>query len=670
LAPRSFVLVFFVFLLFAPTAAAQLVPAETLSVTLPGIAIEATRSPAAQAPLAAMEISRLERVLYEPATSLDDVLSELPGLWVNDRNNASLGERMSIRGMGWSTAFGVRGIQVLLDGIPLTMPDGQAITDIIDPSMIRRAEIVRGPASFLWGNGSGGVLFLSTDDTAREGYARLRAAGGSDGFQQLAAEAVALPGRHRVHAFVSDNRRGGFRDYSESRLTRASLHGDVAVGRQTRLKLMGAFADQDAQNPGALTLEQFETDPRMADSRNEPAQAAKRSTQFQVGGTLFHETPVGVAQLTLYGIRRDLDNPLTFAYVDLGRVAGGARLSFQRDTDRYSMGVGADAGLQSDDRINRNNDAGRPGETLSLDQQEDVSSVAAYGFLTAHLTPALDLSLGLRGDRVVFTMDDRQLANGDQSGDRTFSAVSPSIALAYRLGATQLYGNVRTGFETPTTTELVNRPDLTGGFNPDADPQRVSGFEAGARGAIGQAGARFDIALFSMRITDRLAPYQTEEGGDRTFYRNSGANTHRGVEVFLNAPVSPAIALSVTYNGGIYEYDEDDLAGSRLPGIPDHRLMASARFARGRLWARVTTETATSYFVNDANTQKNDGYTLIDLNLGARIDAGGVQATPFVRLANAFDRKYAGSVVVNAFGGRFFEPSPGRSIQAGVNVTL
>ncbi|MEZ4698915.1 MAG: TonB-dependent receptor [Rhodothermales bacterium] len=651
-------------------ARAQQLPADTLSMTLPGIAVEASRTPSAESPLAAMGMARSERVQYEPAVSLDEVLSELPGLWVNDRNNAALGERMSIRGMGWSSAFGVRGVQVILDGIPLTMPDGQAITDIIDPSMIRRAEIVRGPASFLWGNGSGGVLFLSTDDTRREGYARLRGAGGSDGFQQLAAEAVALPGGQRVHAFVSDNRRGGFRDYSASRLTRAALHGDIAIGTKARLKLMGAFADQDAENPGALTLAQFDENPSQADSRNINALAAKRSTQYQAGASLYQDTPFGLAQVTLYGIRRDLDNPLTFAYVDLGRSAGGARVSLQKEGPLWTVGLGADAGLQSDDRLNLNNDGGQPGDVLSLDQQEDVSNVAVYGFLTTHLSPAFDVSVGLRADRVQFSMEDHLLSNGDQSGDRTFSAVSPSIALSYRLKQTHLYGNVRTGFETPTTTELVNRPDLTGGFNPDADPQRVFGVEAGVRGSIGGEGVRYDVALYSMRITDRLAPFQTEAGGDRTFYRNSGANTHQGVEAFVTFPVAPGLDLSATYTGGLYEYDEDDLAGKRLPGVPDHRLYASARYAVGPLWVRVSSESVSSYYVDDANSAKNEGYTILDLNVGGKLGKGRYTAMPFVRLANALDRTYAGSIVVNAFGGRYFEPSPGRSIQAGLNVTL
>jgi iron complex outermembrane receptor protein len=647
---------------------AQAQPVDTLSFVMPGIAVEATRSPVREAPLAAMEIARHERVLFEPAGTLDDVLSELPGLWVNDRANASLGERMSIRGMGWSTAFGVRGVQVLLDGIPLTMPDGQAITDIVDPAMIRRAEIVRGPASFLWGNGSGGVLFLSTDDTAREPYARLRGAGGSDGFQQLAAEAVVLPGRHRWHAFVSDNRRVGYRAYSASRLTRAALHGDVSVGQRSRLTLVGAFADQDAENPGALTREQFDTDPRMADPRNINALAAKRSTQFQGGATLHAAVPVGLAQITVYGLRRDLDNPLTFAYVDLGRVAGGARASWQHDLPGWTVGLGADAGFQSDDRLNRNNDGGSPGTDLVLDQQEDVSNLAAYGYLTAHLTPRVHLSAGLRADRVRFAMEDRRLDNGDQTGDRVFSAVSPSLGAIYRAGTVQLYGNVRTGFETPTTTELVNRPDLTGGFNPDADPQRVFGVEAGARGTIGSTGATFDLALFSMRITDRLAPFQTEAGGDRVFYRNSGANTHRGVEAYLSTPLVAGIDLSLTYSGGAFEYDEDDLDGQRLPGIPAHRFYGALRFAGERVWVRVTNETTTSYFVDDANTIENDGYELVDVYLGARIGRGGVVAAPFVRLANAFDATYAGSVVVNATGGRYFEPASGRSLQAGLNL--
>ena len=132
---------------------------DTLVVKLPGLEVEALRSSVTKSssPFAISLLERsAEEVVSQPGLSLHSVLLGLPGLTLNDRGHYALGERLLVRGMGWRSAFGVRGVHVLLDGIPLTLPDGQGMLDIVDPAFIRRVELVRGPSSTFWGNGSGG----------------------------------------------------------------------------------------------------------------------------------------------------------------------------------------------------------------------------------------------------------------------------------------------------------------------------------------------------------------------------------------------------------------------------------------------------------------------------------------------------------------------------------
>ena len=312
--------------------------APVLSDSLPEIQVQALRLNAVsttRAPLAvAVQGRSIAQRSLEPALSLDEVLKNLPGLWINDRANAALGERISIRGMGWRSAFGVRGVQVLLDGIPLTMPDGQAFADIVTPSMIDRAELIRGPASLFWGNASGGVLYLSTQQPIPDMRARVRLMGGSDGLRMFEAEGLARAGANRFHLFVNNDSRNGYRDYSQSRFTRAALHGTLPVGSQAVVRIMGALADQDAENPGSLTAEQMAENPRMANTRNVDTQAGKESFQGQLGAALTAQTSAGTFSATAYGIVRDLDNPLSFTYIDLNRFAGGARLALQNGNNR------------------------------------------------------------------------------------------------------------------------------------------------------------------------------------------------------------------------------------------------------------------------------------------------------------------------------------------------
>jgi iron complex outermembrane receptor protein len=282
--------------------------------------------------------------------------------------------------MGWRSAFGVRGVQILLDGIPLTMPDGQAFADIVTPSLIHRAELIRGPASLYWGNGSGGVLYLTSMQPGAEPGVRVRAMGGTHGLRQLTAEGHARIGANRFQVFVNDDRRDGYREYSTSRFTRASIHGVLPAGEKTVIRLMSAFADQDAKNPGSLTAAQVEENPRLANTTNVNTLAAKRSQQFQLGGSVLHQSAIGELSATAYGIFRDLDNPLSFAYIDLTRSAGGLRLALEDSYERISWGIGADAGFQDDDRLNFDNEAGRPGSERTLAQRETVQTLSACCF--------------------------------------------------------------------------------------------------------------------------------------------------------------------------------------------------------------------------------------------------------------------------------------------------
>ena len=650
--------------------AQQPIDIDTLEVVLPEIEIEAVRASEteATAPFALSVMTRSpEEVALTPGTSLEEVLEGLPGVWVNNRNHDALGERLSIRGMGARAQFGVRGVQVLLDGIPLTMPDGQAILDVADPAFVRQAELVRGPASLFWGNGSGGVLFLSTDEAGRRGV-RARVLGGSYGLRQIAAEASGSAGGHRFSGFVSNRAQEGYRAHSAGRFTRGALHGDFDLGPRTRLSLTAAAALQDAENPGQLTREQVQENPRAANTRSVEQETGKESQQVQLGATALRQTSVGVLSATAYGLVRDLDNPIPFDYIQLFRRASGLRLSFQNEDAWPAWGVGADVGGMWDDRDRWGNEGGERGERLQ-DQQEEVTNASAFAYVAPAWGP-LRLRLGARADRVRFALDDDlRLGGVDASGDRTFSAVSPAVGLSYALSNALLFASYSTAFETPTTTEIVNRPDGTG-FNPDVDPQRTRGFEVGTRGRLPGARLDFDVALFYLNVQGRLIPYELEEDGP-TYYRSAGRSTHRGLEAAASWRFRPALTLQLTYTAGQFTFEDEGLEGNRLPGVPDQRFYAHLQGERRGFWGRVAAEAVGAYFTDDANEARNDGYALLDVHVGHEgIALGAARLQPFAEVDNLLDARYNGSVIVNAFGGRFFEPAPGRTFRAGLNVRL
>ncbi len=611
---------------------------------------------------------------------LDVALRSVPGLAVTGRENPSQGERLTVRGVGARAAFGVRGVQVVLDGVPLTLADGQAVLGIVDPALVRRAEIVRGPASALWGNGSGGVLFLDT--VAEVPVARVQATGGGFGLRRLEGEIAARAGRAgRVGAAISYTRADGFRDHAAFETSRARVFADARLSPRVSLRLVAAVEDAPRlENPGALTLAELDTDPRQAEARAVQTASGKASRQGQGAATLRFEAPLATVTATVYGVARGLDNPLPFAYVAVDRLAGGTRAAAERTAGPLGVTLGVDTAVQRDRRTNRPNEAGTPGAALLLDQTETVTTLAA--FVRARLSlervglPGIALDAALRGDRVRFAATDRRLDDGDQSGTRTLAALSPQVGLSARLGAATAFASVSTAFETPTATELVNRPDGGGGFNPDVGPQRTLGVEAGLRGVAGRrVPVLYDVAVYALAVRDGLTPAEAPDG--RTFYSNRARIAHRGAEASAETRVG-SVSASATYawtrvrfGRGVETADGTGVKGRVVPGIPAHRVAVRVQAERRGVFVAPELVAQSGVFADDLNTVRTGASVVADLTVGhVGLRAGRAVVAPFVRAGNVFGSRAVVSVVANARGGRFFEPSAGRSVQAGLSVRM
>ena len=100
----------------------------------------------------------------QPQLSLFESLGGVAGLFAQNPDNFSQDLRISIRGFGARAAFGIRGIRLVIDGIPESTPDGQADVDNLDMGAMRRLEVMRGPSSGLFGNAAGGILNFQTEN--------------------------------------------------------------------------------------------------------------------------------------------------------------------------------------------------------------------------------------------------------------------------------------------------------------------------------------------------------------------------------------------------------------------------------------------------------------------------------------------------------------------------
>lgn len=671
---------FLTVLLFGVPVAAAQTPDTSVAMEVEMTPIEVTGTPfhvanEARSFSASVRTRTNEDLNSTPSLSLEQITAGLPGLSVQSRSHFALGDRITIRGFGWRAQFGVRGIQMVLDGVPLTMADGQSVVHIIDPSFVRSLEVIRGPASTFWGNASGGVLSLSTRPRESSGQtARLKQTVGSYGLSKTDVQVTPDLGPHQFSAYSSYHTQDGFRQHSDTRLLRSGFTSDFSLGDDRGVRVVGALQHMPrADSPGSLKQAPARQNPEQARQTILDFDVGKDVQQGQLGATYYDDIGPGVLNATTYGVLRDLENPIPFSVIDLNRKAGGLRLTLEDETSTLQWGVGVEGKLQHDDRKEFTSNGGTP-DSLIIDQLETVDNAAVFGRLSIPLG-ALQIDAGLRYDHLQFEADDRL---GTDDGTQTFVALSPSIGISYDLETARLFANLSTGLEAPTTTELSNRPDGQGGFN-DLNAENIFSIESGVTGAWPAQRLSYDVAAFYQDIDEVLVPFQKRAFGP-TYYRNQGAARHLGAEGSLQwQPVDP-VSLQASYSyvdatftaGTIEGPDESTpLEGNELPGVPSHRLGGTIEVNTPPLRSALTVQRVGEQYGDSKNTATSQGYTTVDLRfstIGLSV-TDATRVTPFLAVNNAFDVRY-NDVVVNAFGGRFYEPAAGRHWQFGASLQL
>ncbi len=607
-------------------------PIDSLQI-LPDVVLESTRTgfSEANAPYSVFRYERLEsQRLSQPVIGLDRLLNAFPGLQIQNRETLALGERIQIRGMGWRSPFGVRGITVILDGIPLTAPDGQTILEVIDPQSITSAELIRGPTAIQWGSGSGGTLLLSTKQTGSS--QTIQGTYGDANTKKLLLQAS----RDSFSAYASGFGSDGFRDHNEQSAYR---FGSV-IGSKTRFIVHGAYVPF-AENPGPLDEATSRNNPRSVFPLQENRNAGKSFFHLQSGVSM----KTGMGDVTAYGTYRTLHNPLIANIVDLNRISGGMRFDMNR-IGPFQMGL--DASFQSDHRVSHTNIGTGGNEqngVKTVDQVEQWAGITPYITHTAAFGKWM-MQTGLRVDAIRIRSQD----------SHTLIIPNASIGLSRTFTSSTWFANIRTGSEAPTLNELSNSGVESLG------PETTIGLETGLRSLIG-TWLYLDFAAYHMLVGDRITPYQTLEGGDRTFYRNSGEATHTGIEGSVIATIGEYARITQSAQANRFRFAN----GNRIPGLAELVSVTALEWSQLGYSAGLDVVATGDQFANDANTFRNDGRLTADISLSKRYDLSESAFVFALRVQNIADARYNGSVQVNPFNTRAYEPAAGR--QAFVTVS-
>ncbi len=668
-------------LVIAGAAEAQTIDPDSV-VELAPVSVTVLRTPLQmeQVPYAVSVNNELEIQRGKPGISVEEALRIIPGVQVDNRFNPALGERIAVRGFGARSQFGVRGVRLMVDGIPATLPDGQSSLTHVDVKSLGRVEVVRGPAAALYGNTAGGVIQMESQAPPPYPLAQeFSVIGGSHGMLRLQSTTGGSSGDVGYSLNFSRLSTDGYRQHSSA--TNLFLNGRLNYdGERDRFRVMFGVGDTDALNPGSLSAAQQEEDRYQAFSSNLNFQTGKTVSEGTLGASWSRDVTPGELEFAGYLLQRDVVNPIPNTIVDLGRVAGGLRTLFRSNestTAGIQVSVGAEADRQQDDRREYGNDGGQRAG-LGIDQFERVSNVGVFSQVSVRPFTPLTLLAGLRYDWFDFSVQDYFLSDGDDSGDRTLDALSPSVGAVYAVSEdVHLYGNIGQTFETPTTVELGNQPEGRGGLNRDLEPQEATSYEIGTRLQFAQRIA-MQFAAYRSSVTNSLIPFEVEGQPGINYFRNAGSAVHQGIEVGLTFVPVDQVSIRSAYSLTDAEFDEyvvgaNDYSGLKVPGVAPSRLETAVTFSNpGMPWyATVENRYVARTAANDANTGFSPSYNVTELRAGVEgVSVGRYGVDFFAGISNLLDAEYNTSLAVNAFGGRFFEAGPPRSFYVGGNVRI
>jgi iron complex outermembrane receptor protein len=629
----------------------------------------------------ARSISVVSKERIQGATQqlgLDEALAAVPGLYIQNRYNFSGDLRVSMRGFGARSSFGIRGIRVFVDGIPETLPDGQSGVDSIDLGSAQSIEVLRGPASSLYGNASGGVIAVSSELGDSDPFVEGRIAGGDFGYRQYGLKAGGKVNSADYLVNVSRTELDGYREHGEFRGTQLNGRLGIPFNASDRLLVAVNFADQPtAQDPGGINAAQVALDPYSARAQNVQFDAGETVDQQRIGLVYERERSSGTLMLRNHYVWRDFANKLPFAAggaVDLDRFFYGFGAQYRLGDsipDTFELAFGLDVDRQDDDRQRFDNNDGVLG-AQTFDQNEQVDSTGIYVQAEVELNDAWTIQAGLRYDELSYDVSDRFLADGDDSGKLDFDEFSPSIGLNVKLANGVAFASYSSGFETPTTTELAN-PDASGGFNPSLKPQSADNFEVGYK--VGNENLYYEISVFQIALENELIPFELAAFPDRNFYSNAGSSSRNGLETALSWRNQRGFGIDASFTWSDFEFDNfvddngNNFGGNSLPGLPEQFAYLGFDYASENGFSGLLEIIYSGdLYANNANSVEVSSYTVANLRFGFDFGAGKWQFQSFAGINNLLDEDYNNNIRINAFGSRFFEPAPGRHFYVGVTA--
>ena len=597
-----------------------------------------------------------------------------PGVRMEERSPGSY--RLNIRGSSVRSPYGVRNVKIYYDNIPFTAPGGNSMLNMLGFFNVGGMEIIKGPGSSLYGAGTGGVVLFEAPTVADATRIDGQFSAGSFGALNYHLK-LQLP----KHTFsYEETSADGYREHTTMKRRLGTYQTQLKTFATGQLNMYLIYSDLNYQTPGALTLAEFQANPRQARpsvGANQGAVLANASIHQQAALLgLTHRysfSPKLNNTTSLYGFYNETENPAIQNYELKKEPHWGGRTTFTYGLKDFTINFGAE--LQSGNFTSNTyrNLQGRMGDQVTDDQ---LKLLQLMGF--AQLNWQINKWLFTAGASINhFALDFlRSSETPNINTSKTFSGqIQPRFAALYKFNETiSAYINTAKGFSPPASSEIFADNNT---YNLALDAENGWNIEPGVRGIFLNSRLFVDVSYFHTLLSNSIVTRRDAAGAN--YYLNAGKSKQQGVEANLSYQLIPkgkplSVAIQGAYAYHHFKYDDfvqlgQDFSGKQMPGVAPHNytLMADVVSHNG-LFAFLSYNHSSKIALNDANTQYADGFQLISMKLGYQKQIKNMPFQVSAGADNLLDQTYSLGNDINGFGGRFYNLAPGRSFYLGLKL--
>lgn len=618
-------------------------------------------------------------------TSLLPSVNTIPGVRMEERSPGSF--RLNIRGSLLRSPFGVRNIKVYWNDMPFTDAGGNTYLNLVDPSTIGSIEVLKGPGGSLYGANTGGVVVLHTDDlpltnSLRDHQFRVQLNGGSYGNLGEQAQWKYRNNKLSSSFTQSHQQADGYRANSKLRKDVFQWNGNTRIFGNNKLEWLLLYTDMYYQTPGGLTLAQMQQNPKQARQIAIDQKAAIYNKTLFAGTSYIHQFNKQWSNVTSLAFSHtDFKNPFITNYEKRNednlsirskfiyaiyrneqviRLIGGAEWQYgQAGIDNYGNKKGVADTVQFKDRIS-------------------VRQWFPFAQIEWHLKKKLLVQAGASTNAYQYRY--RRLTDADNAKKRKKfdEQFLPRLAILYPFTKhLSTYASVSKGFSPATLAEFRSSD---ANINTALQPEFGWNYEFGIRGNSPDNRFEYDIAAYYFKLQQAIVRRNNSAGEE--YFINSGGTDQKGLELraaySLIDNSSGCFRLIKIWSGFTlndyvftnYITGTDDHSGKSLTGVPEHISVTGLDIntAPG-IYFHTTFNYTSKLPLNDANDEFAGAYNLLQGKIGwkGRVTSG-IALELFIGIDNALDEKYSLGNDINAFGRRYYNPSPRRNYFGGLVI--